>query len=388
MGMYTNNTFASLADIEFPTLEGYVGSIGAGIALVEGYQNDFALFQAGIYGDFQEMAAIKEGAGDIVALQEFSIKGVFDKIIEFFKKLGAKIKAIFTSFAAKLGQYLNKDSKDFVKKYRKVIFAAGRDYSNMKAKYAEPIGSSYITDVAYADININTRKVDTSKEWDREDAVEAVLKDNLGSLGASEVGEIKERLHEKMYKDEEVKDDWTLGDLSNIATRLEGGTKAVSDIEKANKKLQDTIKKVIADIEKMQKTFTTAATSKDNFGNYSKSDNMTFGVTGRTSGDDAGTATRSAAPLKGFTKDGMEYEQKRLNYMQNMASVHQSVIMAFCSAVMTEAKFGIAQDRRVWAQAASFRNVNKEDADLLAAIGEAADFETESDFDQMEFVVV
>lgn len=385
MGMYTNNTFASLADIEFPTLEGYVGSIGAGIALVEGYQNDFALFQAGIYGDFQEMAAIKEGVGDIVALQEFSIKGVFDKIIEFFKKLGAKIKAIFTSFAAKLGQYFTKDNKTFVKKYRKVIFAAGRDYSNMKVKYAEPNGSSYITDVTYEDINISKNRQE--KEWDRDNAIEEILKSNLKSLGASDIGEIKERLHEKMYKDEEVKDDWTLGDLSTIATRLEGGNKAISDIETANKKLQNTIKKVIAEIEKMQKSFTNASTSKDNLGKYGKDDNVTIGVSGVTQGDTAGTVSRQGHKYDDFDKTGMELEQKRLNYMQNMASVHQSIIMAFCSAIMAEAKFGIAQDRRVWAQAASFRNVNKEDADLLAAIGEATDFETESDFDQMEFVV-
>lgn len=381
MGLYSRNTLSNLNGIEFPTVEGYVGTIGAGIALIEGYQNDFAMFQAGISGDFAEIAAMQEGA-DLLPLQEASIKGFFDKIIEFFKKLGAKIKAIFTTFAAKLSSYFTKDNKTFVKKYEKVVLGGGRDYSKMKAKYSTPKQNGYVYPKEYGTIDITGSGFD--KDFDRDDEISSVIKSCISGLGATEISEISSEMHEAMYGDEEVKDDWNMGDMNAIANRLKNGSKTISDIEKTNKNLQDRIKKVISDINKSQTNFSKKLPTAG--------DNVTLtaddGVSSRSmvtySNKDSKYHSSSGSNMKGSRK--IEDVQKELTRMQSRASVHQSVILAFCSAVMKEAKFGIAQDRRIFAQAASFKNVTKEDTDLLAAIGEAVDFETESDFEAMEFV--
>lgn len=381
MGLYTNNTLGNLNDIEFPTVEGYVGTIGAGIALVEGYQNDFALFQAGISGDFAEIAAMQEGA-DLLPLQEASIKGFFDKIIEFFKKLGAKIKAIFTTFAAKLSSYFTKDNKTFVKKYEKVVLGAGRDYSKMKAKYAEPKNKgSYVYPHEYAAITITGDGFD--KDFDRDEAIETALRNGISHLGASEISEISEKMHEQMYEDEEVKDDWNMGDMNAIATRLKNGSKTISDIEKKNTSLQNAIKKAIADCNKAQTNFSKKLPSSGDSVELKDGDGV-FGSVGISKDGNKYSNTKGSNRVSSGAN--IENTQKELTRMQSNASAHQSVILAFCSAVMKEAKFGIAQDRRIFAQAASFRNVTKEDADLLAAIGEAVDFETESDFEAMEIV--
>lgn len=381
MGLYSSNTLSNLNIIEFPTVEGYVGTVGAGIALVEGYQNDFALFQAGISGDFAEIAAMQEGA-DLLPLQEASIKGFFDKIIEFFKKLGAKIKAIFTTFAAKMSSYFTKDNKDFVKKYEKVVFAGGRDYSKMKAKYSKPKGNGYTCPIQYGTFSISATNAEVEKDFDRDEAIEEALGTSLKDLKVTEISEIAEAMHNEMYEDEEVKDDWDVGDLNGIANRLKAGSKTISEIEKTNKNLQDTIKKVINELNK----------SQANFAKKLPAEGKTVSI-GSDDGVSGSISTSKTDNKYGYTAKNMsnksadiETTQKQLTRMQSKASAHQSCILSYCSAVMKEAKFGIAQDRRIFAQAASFRNVTKEDADLLAAIGEAVDFETESDFEAMDFI--
>lgn len=384
MGLYSRNTLSNLNGIEFPTVEGYVGTIGAGIALIEGYQNDFAMFQAGISGDFAEIAAMQEGA-DLLPLQEASIKGFFDKLIEFFKKLGAKIKAIFTTFAAKLSSYFTKDNKTFVKKYEKVVLGGGRDYSKMKAKYAEPLKGTYVYPNRYHDFTISASTTSVTGDFDRDEAIKDALSVGLPELNAAEISEISENMHDLMYGDEEEKDDWNMGDMNAIANRLRNGSKAISEIEKTNKNLQDTIKKVISDINKSQTNFAKKLPTAGNTVTLAADDDVASSYGVKTGADskkyEKGTSTKYNSG--GLTIDSV---QKKLTRMQSIASAHQSVILAFCSAVMKEAKFGIAQDRRIFAQAASFKNVTKEDTDLLAAIGEAVDFETESDFEAMEFI--
>lgn len=129
MAFFSLNEHSNLyRNFEFPEVTGYYGTIGCGVALVEGYQNDYAIFEAQVYSDMQELQYMHEGYTDeIVALQESALGNMWEAIKKFFVKLGAKIKAIFTSFMAKLESYFTKDLKAYVKKYEKSL--NGKDLS-------------------------------------------------------------------------------------------------------------------------------------------------------------------------------------------------------------------------------------------------------------------
>ena len=122
--IFSGNTTA-LGATTIPMAEGYDCSYGPSLMLVESARNDLAMFKALIQADYKEMSICRESAGvvqegDILALQEAVGGGIFKKIAELFKKLIAKIKAIFHNFLARFRSLYMKD-KDLVKKYEKEL---------------------------------------------------------------------------------------------------------------------------------------------------------------------------------------------------------------------------------------------------------------------------
>ena len=68
------------------------------------------------------------------------------------------------------------------------------------------------------------------------------------------------------------------------------------------------------------------------------------------------------------------------------ASNQMSTVVTKCFAVKLELhKFNFAQCKRIWVQMAAYRPKSvKEDADLLEAIGEAAEYDTYTSFTTAE----
>lgn len=101
--MIFNSNTTALGATNIPMAEGYDCSYGASLALVEAARNDFAMFKALVTADYKEMSICKESTGvvmegELSALHEAVGGGIFKKIAELFKKLAAKVKAIFHSF--------------------------------------------------------------------------------------------------------------------------------------------------------------------------------------------------------------------------------------------------------------------------------------------------
>lgn len=378
MGFFDQNSTHLGNDITFPVVEGYCGSVGAAMAAIDGQMNDFALFEAALKYDFTEAMALREGA-DIELLQEASLKGIADRIIEFLKKLGAKIKALFTSIMAKLDSYITKDSKKFVEKYEKKL--AGKDLKDMKAKYAAP-KDGYIYDKNY-DFSIDVLTLDTKNDFDREEFIEKQLGNALGESSCSSK-DFKKELHDKMYETEEVKDDWTSGDLMMIGKNLKGSDKPMTALRKKNESLQNGIKKAIDAIQK----------SKNKVVNKYSGDGATYDSSVKTAYSMSVNATSgkydntssSKYTDKDTAKAGVDFQDKLLKQFgiaQQEANAHQSAIMTYCAAIMSEAKWGIAQDRRVFAQAVAYKAL-KEEASLAEAVGDVAEQECLAVFEEFE----
>ena len=94
MGIYSVNRYSS--DVydyasDIPANEAYNAAFGCAHVLADCQANDMALFESAIYSDMMEVMSIQEG---VQVVNENAFTDVIKKIIEMFKKLIAKIKAV------------------------------------------------------------------------------------------------------------------------------------------------------------------------------------------------------------------------------------------------------------------------------------------------------
>lgn len=103
--------------------ESYVGAVGAYQMMQESSMNENAIFNHILGCDFVEAQAghgfVSEST--LEAVNEASAKGIFSKVIEFFKKLGEKIKGIIQNMINKISAMFTKDGKQLVKKFEDTI---------------------------------------------------------------------------------------------------------------------------------------------------------------------------------------------------------------------------------------------------------------------------
>lgn len=385
MGFYDNNRHIGLgSNIEFDLLEGYCGAAGAAMAALEGQQNDMTIFEMAIASDFQEAMAIKEGR-DIEALQEASLSGMWEAIKNFFKKLGDKIKSLFTAFIAKMESYMKKDTKAFVEKYRSAINQKA-NFKGMKAKFSNPKLNGYVWDKDYDmdDLSIDKYRKDED-DFDVDDFIDVQLKKALKGTSTTKK-DFQKDLHDQLYESEEVKDDWSLNDISATMSRLVAADKAISDLKSRNESLQAQIKKVISNISKEQTKVSKAKYDTDGGGKSGISliHNMTKNGNKYSAGQTGDYNISNAGDKTGFDTD-RNAVQIALANMQKRASAHQTAILTYCSGVMAEAKWGLSQDRRIFAQAVGYSPKN-ESALLAEAMGDVAQWECESYFEDAEIL--
>lgn len=385
MGFFSVNEHSNLvSSVNFPVLEGYGGAGGCGLAIVEGYQNDFALFTAAVNHDMMEMQYLKEGY-DIEALTEASVAGMWNAIKEFFRKLGAKIKALFTAFIAKIESYFTNDLKDFVKKYEKNL--AGKDFKDMKAKYSRPKHDNFQLDNIFPHFGFGIDLFDNEKykkyeDEERSDMVEEFYK-NAGDSKTSDGKEFDEWYHEQIFEDEDEKDSGWMDEVSKVKSRLVANTRLISDTKKTNKKILDEIAKIIKDIDKQEKSVTDLykKDAEQKFGKKTIDYNPNLKDAGHRKTEythkDGDTEYVGAADL---TDDNKVKLSKSVNIVRQQASCYQEVILHITQTIMKEIKFGIAQDKRIFAKAVAYKKVTDE-ATLLNAIGECAFDETVEYFD-------
>ena len=96
---------------------------------------------------------------------EGTFENVKTKVVEFFQKLWAKIKAVFNGFYAKISARLMSDNKAFYNKFKKKV--EGKNLADLKIKYAKFKGfnfnpgdvSTWVTE-AYAEKNSEELKVE------------------------------------------------------------------------------------------------------------------------------------------------------------------------------------------------------------------------------------
>lgn len=401
MGFFSNNEHSNLyRSYEFPVVEGYAGTIGCGLALMEGYQNDLALFTAAVISDLNEMASLHEGVSDyeVQALQEASISGMIDAIKKFFVKLGAKIKAIFTAFMAKLESYFTKDLKGYVKKYERSLDK--KDFKDMKVKCKLVKSDKYALAEVYnstgynfsKDINITDNEdehvADLYENLERDDYIKEAYNDIVPNAKVETNAEFDEWYQEQLFFDEETVDDWDYTKVKAIANRLTNNTKCLSEIKSFYDKIQSDIKKIFKEIDTIDKNITKLYKDND-------TGNSTEGETGYKLGVSYSRSNKgykqsgdiSVIPGTAKRKDknkpvSLATASKAVSILRQKASAFQDVVLHISQTVMREAKTGIAQDKKVFAAAVAYKTTTSEST-LLDMIAECAYDETLESLDSV-----
>ena len=180
MGIFTNQVMDTMngysSPISVQEAEGYDdGVYSAQIAQIVGLQNDMAMVEAGIMSDMQACMMVNEGVNEseVMSFSEGAIGDMFNKIKEFFKKLWAKIKAIFNGFLARLEAKFGKNNKEFINKYKKEVI--GKDLTDFEPSYRKKKNLEVISfdnlsgKVQKAGGHISTYDIINNKDISKED---------------------------------------------------------------------------------------------------------------------------------------------------------------------------------------------------------------------------
>ena len=329
--MIFNNNTTSLNGIEIPMAEGYDCSTGIATALIESVQNDYNMFKAmleveareiQINNNTDENGCINES--EIISLQEASIKGIWNKIVELFRKLVAKIKSIFKSFFDKITVLFAKD-QTLVKKFEgQVKEKADFVNKNMKFKYRPLQKNSQgktSKDIAEDIFKVNISK-DTFVDKDFNDTEEAYQLFNK-VCGATIYGN-KDEWSSSLFTSENVKET-TLNELgNNINNVVEFMKKAKDNSNDAKGKIKDYISKLEKLVNELKK-------EEKNAEKASKDDNASDAV--KSGNDVLIKATTSAYKVASAYQTGVlfilgQYKNDIKNeYKQNKAIFAKAIMI-------------------------------------------------------------
>jgi len=319
--MIFDNDFTSLngGASAIPMDESYNNSYGAALALVEGARNDFKMFNAMIR---VEAAACKinESAngvvreGEMQALQEASVKGIWAKIKSLFEKLIAKIKAIFHNFMSKINGLYMKD-KELIKKYEAEVLRK-TNIDKLEVKWRKAKGGFSLT---------NEGDCGTANGWDSESdkRVEHFLSCSLEDANL-----------DAFLDDEETVKLSEVNGIRGVINFLKDSAKNTKDAEKKEKDAIKACDKAVKDADKKANDLAKSGAEQSKIDEANKAYDM--------------ASAFQTASLKYFQVVG---EKTKAEYKQNKA--------AFMKAVA-------ANDKKL-----------EEQVEFLDAVAEAAEQEVE-----------
>lgn len=218
----------------------YECEAGLGLIALECTQFEAEIFGECVRSDMKEYALVQEGA-DIEPFQEGAWETVKTKVVNFVKKVWAKIKAFFNGWRAKIAARLMSDNKAFYNKFKKSV--EDKDCSKLEVKWEAPKTFSY-----------NVKSISelgdlkSLADADASDVIEKVY--DIGESVSSHA-EAKKAMIENAFDDEdEVKYTSIAADVVTILN----SDKFIREAEKATKKLESKLAKDVKDIQKENKT--------------------------------------------------------------------------------------------------------------------------------------
>ena len=217
----------------------YECEAGLGIIALECTQFEAEIFGDCVRSDMKEYALVQEGA-DVEAFQEGAWETVKTKVVNFVKKVWAKIKAFFNGWYAKVAARLMSDNKAFYNKFKKSV--EDKDCSKLEVKWEAPKTHDYSAN-AISELG----DLKSLADADASDVIEKVYK--IGETVSSHA-EAKKVMLEKAFDDE---DEVKYTSIAGLVVGILNDGKSIKETEKSYKKLEAKLAKDVKDLEKENK---------------------------------------------------------------------------------------------------------------------------------------
>lgn len=217
----------------------YECEAGLGIIALECTQFEAEIFGDCVRSDMKEYALVQEGA-DVEAFQEGAWETVKTKVVNFVKKVWAKIKAFFNGWYAKVAARLMSDNKAFYNKFKKSLDS--KDLSKLEVKWEAPKAHDYSAN-GISELG----DLKSLANADASDVIEKVYK--IGETVSSHA-EAKKVMLEKAFDDE---DEVKYTSIAGLVVGILNDGKSIKETEKSYKKLEAKLAKDVKDLEKENK---------------------------------------------------------------------------------------------------------------------------------------
>lgn len=354
MGLYSNNR-TMLGDVEIPALEGYNGNVGIATAMLEATKDDLKFFDMIIARDFQEAEMNLSGSvneSEMSYITEGALGDAWKRIVEFFKKMLAKVKAIFSSVMAKINGVIIRDNKKLVEKYRKAVLA--KDLKDMKYKWAKStnksISTSEITRLygEYATAISKCDSVENVNSWAEKNEDDILDEFYSASLGGQKVeaANYSKEAHEYLYEDAEEEDTGAASKISEVMSYLMTCKKSITELERKHRDAEKDISQIIKNTER-----------------------------------EATEAAKNVPEKDGTVSNDAKVRLARANAVNRLATKYQTATLAAHREIINAMKFEVAQNRAFFTKAAAYNpKAKNENALLFDAIDEAVEFDVETSF--------
>ena len=351
MGVYSQNRTFLAEGVEVAALEGYNGITGANIAMIEGIQEDQAMFEAVIANDFAIAESAASGVvteSEIQAITEGTFDTIVQKIKELLQKLMSVVAGITKKFTAKLAGLLIRDNKTLVTALKKRINKT--DFSKFDAKFIKSknkidytmvsnAGAEFIKEYDKLD-NVKTKDALSNSKKALEDQIEKIYAVSAGVNGAISASEFKSTLHKNCFEEKESVA--VMSDIVAAMNNLTNWKDYISKIKKAESSVKKTANSMVNKAKKQNKS-----ASSD-------------------------------------IKDGEQLSDANIAQAKyDIASAYRSAILSILKGMMSEIKFGIKQDRSLVVKAAAYTPAKHEsvEPEYFEALTEASDFEVDTTFE-------
>lgn len=217
----------------------YECEAGLGIIALECTQFEAEIFGDCVRSDMKEYALVQEGA-DVEAFQEGAWETVKTKVVNFVKKVWAKIKAFFNGWYAKVAARLMSDNKAFYNKFKKSLDS--KDLSKLEVKWEAPKAHDYS-----ANSISELGDLKSLANAYASDVIEKVYK--IGETVSSHA-EAKKVMLEKAFDDE---DEVKYTSIAGLVVGILNDGKSIKETEKSYKNLEAKLAKDVKDLEKENK---------------------------------------------------------------------------------------------------------------------------------------
>jgi len=364
MAIYSKNTHV-LENVQTPEpTEGYVGENGFARIMIDNVQNEHALFEALIMNDFEEVALGESATMEqLQPIYEASIGGFFAKIIEFLKKIWAKIVNLFKVFKEKLIQLFTKDYAAYVKKTKQAVIAKDLTKFKFKARMGKS-GTFAVGGVKFAEPSLQSEDVlsmfnEKTTTDDLDKAISSLDEDfklkvynEMHGLDSSEISDIPKDFIDKYFEDEEEIEGLKSEQLNSILSVLTEYKSIIKDLETSEGKVNKQFKKETSALAKLSKKYADMQPK------------------GGTDGDKKITAEQAAV------------SSKIVSYTQKLSGINSAAYTEFSKNVMTLTKLSVSESWKVYKKAVTFNpKAVKESTVLFNAIDESVDYEMELAFE-------